>query len=116
MNAQIKTADKDRTIRFRFTSEGTGTDFVVREGACVIESFVAVNNTSNARFLQIHDADEVPLSGTPLFSHEIPAGGSLALSEVPIYCENGAVFLVSETFDTLTMSTDEILLLVNTRL
>lgn len=83
-------ADTDVVL---FTEEGT------------IERLVAVNASSNARYIQVHDAETLPIDTTvPLYSRRIPADGEVVIEDV--YCVNGAVVVVSDTADTLTISTD----------
>jgi len=98
---------RDRIARFRSHSDGDESAYVLRAGASVLESLIVVNATSNARFLQLHDADELPDdTAVPLLSFVLPANGSVQLSNLGVYGASGIVAAVSTTQATLTISTD----------
>jgi len=98
---------RDRIARFRSHSEGADTSHVFRDSAAVLESLIVINTTANARFLQIHDADELPDdTAVPLLSFVLPANGSVQLSNLGVYGADGLVAAVSTTQAALTISAD----------
>lgn len=116
MEKQITTDSKDKILRWRETSSAD-VSFVAKDEKCLIEGFIVTNATATSGFLQIHDAEELPNNGaTPILTLPLPASGVVSLDDrIPIYCENGAVFAVSTTLETLTISTNDATYLVNIR-
>jgi hypothetical protein len=88
---------------------------VVNTAPCVMCQIGVHNTSANARFLLFHDAISLPAEETvPLWSVPLPASSAFVL-DFYLPCYVGLVVAVSETSDELTISTDDINVVVTYR-
>jgi hypothetical protein len=96
----------DSVPRFRVDSEGGDTDMVLGAVPVKIINFKVKNLTGTAGFVQIHDAIALPNNGAvPLWVLDLPANGFCG-DDIPLDCFTGAVMAISTTASTLTISTN----------
>lgn len=97
-------------------NNGVGvSSLVVNATPCVLCQIGVHNLSANARFLLFHDAVALPAEETvPLWSVPLPASSAFVL-DFNLPCYVGLVVAVSETAEELTISTDEVNVVVTYR-